>query len=91
MYSKGMFSVLLFLFPLTLHAGDYSTLLRNKRLIMKGCMHCGIKFEGKETLRGYAEMAGEIPVTEERIRWISKDLFLTTQKGRNAEGCPPRN
>jgi hypothetical protein len=72
-------------------AVDYSVLLQDKRLIREGCEYCGFEFKGKDTLVGYAEMAGNDNVTEERVQWISNDIFLATQKGRNAEGCPPRN
>jgi len=76
-------------------AENYSSILKNKRLILEGATCAGIEFNEENTLLGYAEMycsrGHDEPVTEERVKWISEDTFYTTQKGRNSEGCPPRN
>jgi hypothetical protein len=75
--------------PLTF-ANDFQALLVGKRLIMQGCDFCGMEFVGVDTLLRYVEIAGDQPVSEYRVRWLSSNLFLATQKGRNGEGCPPR-
>jgi hypothetical protein len=79
----------------TVSAEDYSSILKNKRLILQGATCAGLEFKGKNTLLGYAEdfcsRGNDEPASEERVRWISKNVFFATQKGRNAEGCPPGN
>lgn len=79
----------------TAYAEDYSSMLKNKRLILQGATCAGIEFKGKNTLLGYAEdfcsRGNDEPVSEQRVRWISENVFYATQKGRNSEGCPPGN
>lgn len=77
------------------YAEDYSSMLKNKRLILQGTTCAGIEFKGKNTLLGYAEdfcsRGDNEPVSEQRVQWISENVFYATQKGRNSEGCPPGN
>lgn len=76
-------------------AADYSSPLKNKRLVLQGTTCAGLEFKGENTLLGYAEdfcsRGNDEPVSEERVRWISPNVFYATQKGRNSEGCPPGN
>ena len=76
--------------PASPQASSFADLLRDKRLVMGGCLYCGIEFDGVTTLFTYAESTRDIRLDEFEVRWISTDLFIATQKGRNAEGCPPQ-
>lgn len=79
----------------TVYAEDYSSMLKNKRLILEGTTCAGIEFKGKNTLLSYAEdfcsRGHNEPASEQRVQWISNNVFYATQKGRNSEGCPPQN
>ena len=89
-YMKAIVLIFLVLVPTIVWSMDYSSVLKNKRLVRKGCGLCGIEFKGKETLLTYAEMGGYFPVAEYRVRWIANNLFLAVEKGRVAKNCPPR-
>lgn len=89
-YMQVIVLTFLILLPTIVWSADYSSVLKNKRLIRKGCGNCGIEFKGKETLLAYAEMGGLFPVAEYRIRWIASNLFLAIEKEQVREGCPPR-
>ena len=77
------------------YAENYSSILKNKRLILEGTTCAGIEFSGENTLLDYAEMVcsrGHAePLGEARVKWISEDTFYTTQIGRNSERRPPNN
>jgi len=71
--------------------GSPAALLKDRRLIMKDTSYAGMRFLGMETVEYYAEATRESPVYEARVRWVADDVFYTSEKGRVAEQCPPRN
>jgi hypothetical protein len=82
--------IALLIAPNLASSADYVSLLQNKRLIMKGAKSAGLEFKGDKTVIGYAEMTGNVPIYEARIKWVRDDLFMVVEKGRVAEKCPPR-
>ena len=73
---------------------DYAKALLGKRLIMKDASCAGLAFTGKGTVAFYAEMEcshGHAPTVEARVRWLTRDTFLTTETTRINKDCPPRN
>ena len=73
------------------YAENYEKSVINHRLILKGAESSGIEFIGSDKVAMYAEMTGEMPIVEARVKWIGNNFFYMVENGRNCNECPPRS
>jgi hypothetical protein len=71
-------------------AADYQSRLKGRRLILEGANSSGMQFKGVTSVVFFAEITGENPICEARVRWLSRNLIYMSENGRTSEGCAPR-
>ncbi|WP_230432441.1 hypothetical protein [Plesiomonas shigelloides] len=73
------------------HAENYEKSVINHRLILKGAESSGIEFIGSDKVVMYAEITGDMPIVEARVKWIGNNFFYMVENGQNCTECPPRS
>ncbi|WP_115149480.1 hypothetical protein [Plesiomonas shigelloides] len=58
------------------HAENYEKSVINHRLILKGAESSGIEFIGSDKVVMYAEITGDMPIVEARVKWIGNTFSI---------------